>query len=274
MKILVRRGMALGDTVMTSCVLKPLKEKYPDAEIFYESNFPEVFGRGFPWATIIKNADNLNEYDRVFDLGCIHISAYGKVGLPYAMPLPHQACYSCGVRFNPPEILCSMVKSNYQVGICPSTGRSEDAWLTEKFQELIIRLDNAGFKCISFGPKGTPRFKRCLNFYPKYPPERVNEWAYAAPDMCRHVHQSARIMKGLQVVVAGDTGLLHVADAVGASVILLLKRGSPETDFWLGNVHSRIVRSETDLVANIEVETVYNAVTRCLFEKGKLIYND
>lgn len=272
MKILVRRGMACGDSVMASCVLEPLAKKYPRAEIHYESNFPEVFGKGFPSKRIkIMKAPKygIKEYDLVFDLGG-NVEKVSRI--KYHAPLPHHTCSICGVPFNPPKIYCKAIKTKYSVGICPNTGRSKDTWLPEKFQELINRLDAMGFKCISFGPKGAPRFENCKNFYPKYEDQHQNFWGYGAKGMCEEVHKSARIMKGLDVVVAGDTGLLHVADAVGAAVVALLTAGSPEFDFYLNHRSSQIVRSTTNMVADLDVLRVFNAVQRVLFEQGRLVY--
>jgi len=272
MKILVRRGMACGDSVMASCVLEPLAKKYPKAEIHYESNFPEVFGKGFPNKRIkIMKAPKyaLNEYDLVFALG--DMKKVSKI--EYHTPLPHQVCSACGVPFNPPKIYCKEKKTKYSVGICPNTGRPSDTWLPERFQELIDKVNELGFKCISFGSRDAHRFTNCKNFYPKYEEQHQNFWGYGAKGMCEEVHESARIMKGLDVVVAGDTGLLHVADAVGAPVVALLTSGSPEFDFYLNHRSSQIVRSTTGMVADLDVLRVFNAVHRALFERGRIIYD-
>ena len=81
-------------------------------------------------------------------------------------------------------------------------------------------------------------------------------------------------MRDLDLVVSGDTGLTHVAAAVGVPVVLLLKAGSPTTDFWLDNKHSRVFWSQTGRVADLSVEHVLNAVLTILFERGKIVYNN
>ncbi len=275
-RILVSRGMAAGDSLMGSAVLKPLREKYPNAEIHYMTNFPEMFcdpPEDYPYAELMKNPKYpIEEYDIYHDFGAI----MQEMPMPYRASFIHYCCAKAGVRFNNPEIIGDPIKTGFHVGIVPKTGRSHDTWDPEKFQELTTRLRKLGIRSISFGPMDSPRFENCFNSYPKWNTSEESgdrhDWAYAAPKMCKDVHRTARIMMDLDVVVSGDTGLTHVAAAVGVPVVLLLTHGSQETDFWLNSKHSRIARSKTTTVSDLDVNLVFDNVCKILFEKGSLNY--
>lgn len=66
-KILIRRSMAMGDVLLTTPVIRKLKEENPEAEINVWTGYPEIF-KGNPDVTPHEQSFTVENYDRFIDL--------------------------------------------------------------------------------------------------------------------------------------------------------------------------------------------------------------
>jgi heptosyltransferase-1 len=100
----------------------------------------------------------------------------------------------------------------------PGAGRPDKAWGEEKFAALAQRLAQSRgvTPVISWGPGDEVRVERLQRRLPD---------AHAAPRLS--IPSLARLAALASLVVAGDTGPLHLADAVGAPVVSLFGPTDP-----------------------------------------------
>lgn len=123
------------------------------------------------------------------------------------------------------------------VGIIPSAQWQGKRWPKEYFRELLIRLvENTHDHYIVFGGKedhfcsfiadGLPQ-NRVFNAQGKF-----------------SIAESAQVLKRCKFVIANDTGLMHVADAVRVPSVLILGPTSKEMGCLPYTLKSRVIENE------------------------------
>jgi len=143
------------------------------------------------------------------------------------------------------------------IGLFPGAGHASRRWPLERFAELAeFLVRNDGVRPIVFaGPEERPMVSQMKGLFP---PATVIFDRLTIP-------QLAAAEARLAVLVANDTGPMHIAAAVGTPVVLLLDRRAPESYIPLGDQH-RVIYSGT--IPEITVEEVYSA-TRALLAGGR-----
>lgn len=139
------------------------------------------------------------------------------------------------------------------VGIFPGAGHPSRRWPLERFAELADYLvRNDGMRVLVFaGPEEAAMVQQMRGMFPSstliLSGLRISELASA--------------LARLAVFVANDTGPMHVAAAVGTSVVVLLNRPTPNTFIPLGEAH-RLIFSR--MIQEITTEQVYEATCELL----------
>lgn len=139
------------------------------------------------------------------------------------------------------------------VGIFPGAGHPSRRWPLERFAELADYLvRNDGMRVLVFaGPEEAAMVQQMRGMFPSstliLSGLRISELASA--------------LARLAVFVANDTGPMHVAAAVGTSVVVLLNRPTPNTFIPLGEAH-RLIFSR--MIQEITTEEVYEATCELL----------
>ncbi len=139
------------------------------------------------------------------------------------------------------------------VGLFPGAGHAGRRWPLERFAELadfLIRNDRV--RVIVFaGPEETELIPKMRTLFPSSTifMDRLT------------IPQLASAQARLTVFVSNDTGPMHVAAAVGTSVIALLDRPTPHAYIPVGDQH-RLIYSAA--IANITVDQVYKVAHELL----------
>ena len=139
------------------------------------------------------------------------------------------------------------------IGIFPGAGHPSRRWPLERFAELADYLvRNDGIRVLVFaGPEevGISGEIRRL-----FPPSSLLLSGLRVP-------QLASALARLAVFVSNDTGPMHIAAAVGTSVVVLLNRTTPNAFVPIGESH-RHIYSRT--ISEIPTQKVYEATCELL----------
>ena len=134
------------------------------------------------------------------------------------------------------------------VGLFPGAGSSDRRWPIERFAELADYLvRNERVRVIVFGgPEERELLAQNKHLFPSDTIffDRLT------------ILQLASALARLSIFVTNDTGPMHIAAAVGTSVIDLLNRPTPNTYTPVGDQH-RVICAAT--IKDISVEDVYKA---------------
>jgi ADP-heptose:LPS heptosyltransferase len=139
------------------------------------------------------------------------------------------------------------------VGIFPGAGHPSRRWPLERFAELADYLvRNDGMRVLVFaGPEEAAMVQQMRGMFPS-----------STLILSRlRISELASALARLAVFVANDTGPMHVAAAVGTSVVVLLNRPTPNTFIPLGEAH-RLIFSR--MIREITTEQVYEATCELL----------
>jgi ADP-heptose:LPS heptosyltransferase len=155
--ILVRRRFAVGDALLTTPVIKALKELWPLCPIDVETNSPEIFA-GNPNVrtagqrialtakTMVVNLDGA--YERTPSLHVLE--CYAKAAGVHPLKEPKLELYPDG------EAPIQLTQGRWcAVHIGPTTWESKN-WPFERWEELCRWLREEGFKIVLLGDRGTP----------------------------------------------------------------------------------------------------------------------
>jgi ADP-heptose:LPS heptosyltransferase len=139
------------------------------------------------------------------------------------------------------------------VGLFPGAGHPGRRWPLERFAKLADYLmRNDGVRIVVFaGPEERILIQQMRNLFP---PSTIIFDALTIP-------QLASAQARLSVFVSNDTGPMHIAAAVGTSVIMLIDRPTPHSFIPLEERH-RIVYSRR--ISEVMVEEVYSVTHELL----------
>ncbi|MFQ5905101.1 MAG: glycosyltransferase family 9 protein [bacterium] len=141
-------------------------------------------------------------------------------------------------------------KQDMLFGIHPGGARVHNRWPMERYAALADRLSSLpnGKAIVVIG-----RGERCG--------DEVARRMAAEPIICdiTNIRLLAAVFKQLRIYVGNDTGLLHVAAAVGTRAVGIY--GKTDPDVWKPKgSHVIAVRSEDLNINSIDLDTVYEAV--------------
>ncbi|HEY6146428.1 MAG TPA: glycosyltransferase family 9 protein [Thermoanaerobaculia bacterium] len=150
-----------------------------------------------------------------------NLALLGPLGIPVADPAPN-ARYLLQPPRPAAESFCNAMRAPFAL-LHPGASRAEKSWGEEQFAALARRLAaRAGLaSAISWGPGDEERVERLSKLLPDAP--RIPTLDFAG---------LAHVMARCAVFVAGDTGPVHLADALGVPTLALFspraRRNVPE----------------------------------------------
>ncbi len=136
----------------------------------------------------------------------------------------------------------------------PGASRPEKAWGEERFARLAARLGERGIAAaLSWGPGDETRVERLRRLLPDAAVPPLLDFAGLA-----------RVFSASALVVAGDTGPLHLADALGARTLALYGATVPERN----GPYRRASGIVADMHRVSDAEALAHALAEC--ENGRL----
>lgn len=148
-------------------------------------------------------------------------------------------------------------RETMHIGLFPGAGHPGRRWPLERFVELAEMLvRNDGVQIIVFaGPEERALVKEMRAAFPRSTVffDRLT------------IPQLAAALVRLSVFVSNDTGPMHIATAVGTSIVALLDRPTPNSFVPIED-HHRVIYSQT--IKELTTDEVY-AATRALLAKNR-----
>lgn len=149
------------------------------------------------------------------------------------------------------------VISNYilSIGYHPGAGKPPNCWPAEKFAHVVNVLwkDLQAFPFITSGPMDQNTIKRLV--------ESLRATYYLLENT--PVRQVASVLANLNLVISNDTGIMHVAAAVGVPVLSLFGPTDPLQWAPIGEKHRYIVSGDGRM-ESISVDEVLTAAREML----------
>jgi lipopolysaccharide heptosyltransferase I len=144
-----------------------------------------------------------------------NLALLGPLGIPVAEPAPN-ARYLLGFSRPAAKSFCDAIGSPFAL-LHPGASRAQKSWGEEQFAALARRLAGraALATAISWGPGDEGRVERLARLLPDSPPIPPLDFAGLAHVMAR-----------CAVFIAGDTGPVHLADALGVPTLALFQPGA------------------------------------------------
>ncbi|HEV3211369.1 MAG TPA: glycosyltransferase family 9 protein [Chthoniobacterales bacterium] len=288
MKILILRGGALGDLLLTLPVLDEIRSNLP-------RSFIEVWGVQ-PQASLIQSANRVDRLDaldvaplfiaepippvlrgrlREFDLAISFLADPGGVvaqnlasagvqkvvkGSPAKEPTIH-AVYQLasvleplGLNLRDPVPKLKIDRSQSQkplLGFHPGSGSTAKNWPLECWNGFLQRIASKFERLLLIGGEADDEVIRAIQLSWKGP---AFETAIR-----RNLWELARTLSRCRIFVGHDTGVTHLAAAVQTPTVALFGPTNPEVWRPLGE-HVKIIRGEGGKIDTIGLETVLDVV--------------
>ena len=284
MKFLVIRFSSIGDILLCTPVFRLLKQKFPQAEIHFvtKSAFANLLSKNknidriFAWENNSDRAElHINQYDAIIDLhanlrslqlklrfwNVPHLTLKKKNVSKWLFTLTKSNVfkvshivdryidtlkyYEIKNDFEGLDFVCDSESNNIQNlpenYICLVLGGT---YLTkripqEKIIELISKSTNHHFVLI--GGKGEFELgEQIFNHFP----ERILNFSGKIS-----IQESAIVLKNSKVVVSGDTGMAHLASALGKPIAMVW--GNTDWGYGMGPVNRQNVEIQNFVVDNL-----------------------
>jgi ADP-heptose:LPS heptosyltransferase len=190
-KILIRRTMAMGDVLLTTPVIRKLKEENCEAEIYVATEHHEVFKNNPDVAGVERAFQDTSSFDRIFNLDCCYentpnrhiVDSYAEAcGVTVEDYFPH--IYPSKeerelIRYMFPARNYAVIHSGPHRGTEPVEGRTVSA---ELMQSIRAYLEGKGFD--------------------------IYEVTDTLP-----LHRLAAVIEHASLFVGADSGPMHLAQA-------------------------------------------------------------
>lgn len=214
--IVVKRAGAFGDVLLTTPIIRALKEQYPLSPIWVETSCPQIFTHNPRVANLQTRIPTAFDH-RVFNLNGSYEAVNNRhIVLSYAE--------KCGLKaiddrteLYIPEIAHHRAARVMPDGAkwvamhCgPSTWRSKE-WPVERFSAVAAFLQSEGFKVVLVGTPGG-----------KYVQHDLDERGKTT------IQEMGALLKRAQLFIGLDSLPLHVAQCVGTPVIGLFGITDPK----------------------------------------------
>ena len=140
------------------------------------------------------------------------------------------------------------------VTLNPGAGRAVKRWPAARFAELARRLraDTGAAVCVLWGPAELDQARTIVDYAPG---------ALLAPPT--DLHALLALLRRTRVMVAGDTGPLHLAAALGVACVGLYGPTDPARTGPYGSGH-RVVRGADGAMTSVSVKSVLTAISDAL----------
>lgn len=270
--IIVRREGAIGDVILTTPIVKALKETYPLSPIFVETKVPEVY-RNNPWIVGAGPNPTVNQA-RIINLNM----AYENLTMTHYLTAYQRAAWleddvekRCYLFPGPKEQTVANARipdSGWiAVHVGPSSWKGRN-WRKERFEECCKALMDRGYKVVLIGSSD-------------------QEISTCTMNLCGSttILELAAILARCAATVTIDSAPLHVAQAMGCPVVGLFGVSLPEFVVTQGSRSISVVADASkcdsvgirhkipgktyfevpdSLMDSIQVEEVLDAVERIL----------
>jgi heptosyltransferase-3 len=289
LKILVLRGGALGDLILTLPVLDEIRSSFPES-------FIEVWGIQ-PQAGLIQSVDRVDRLDalevaplfvaepippvlrgrlREFDLAISFLGDPGGVvaknlasagvrrvitGWPAKKPTIH-AVYQLasvleplGLNLRDPVPRLTIVRSQSEkplLGFHPGSGCCAKNWPLECWNEFLRRIGSKFERLLLIGGEADDEVVHAMQLSWKGP---AFETAIR-----RNLWELAQMLGRCSIFIGHDTGVTHLAAAVQTPTVALFGPTSPDVWRPLGE-HVKVIWSREERMDAIGVGTVVDAVS-------------
>jgi heptosyltransferase III len=300
LKILVLRGGALGDLILTLPVLREIRESYPTAEVIFLGILPQARLAAPDFVDQVERIDapellpifvhgQLPDFVRnrlkVFDLAINFFSDPGSViarnlaaagvkqvvaGSSQMRPDVH-AVFQLAEVLGPLGLTLRDPVPRLAVGSKPAkastfgfhvgSGSTQKNWPIDHWIELTQQLDGFFSDFLLVGGEADDKVVR--EFRARCSIPRLRTLLNASlPDLCQ-------ALNGCTIFVGHDTGVTHLAAAVGISTIALFGPTNPNIWAPLGE-HVSVLQSPDGLMSSISAnQTAAEAHRRIVGSPGR-----
>lgn len=266
-RILIIRLSSLGDVLLTTPVIRALKKQYPEASIdfFVREEYADVvkFNPNLNVVYVLPRSEKSkflikilkeNNYDFVVDLqnnirSRLIINSLTKLTYSFKKPtwdkyllvkfkvnrfkeiksITERYCESVpgltldnnGLELHFPQTAgTELLRDKNYIGLCPGSKHFTKRWPVEYFIELGNDLINKGYELLIFGGRDDKQI--C---------DKISTRVKGSINLCNDndLFKTATDIKNCKLVVSNDSGLMHVAAAVGIPVVALF--GSSVREF-------------------------------------------
>lgn len=216
MKILVSRMMAYGDVLVATAVLPALKRKFPEATIDFQTACPDIlFNNPYVDKLVFEVED---KYDLVIPLDMSYESQPNGNILQVYADIAGVSIADCQPFLNCGQVNKPLV-NDYVVIHAGKTNWVGRNWEKQKFNELAIKIHDAGFQIVCVGG-----------------PED-----YFVPSDCdvrgkTNLGQLATIIKDCKLFVGIDSFPMHVAQTFNIPGVVFFGSIKAETRIYRPNI--------------------------------------
>jgi heptosyltransferase-3 len=285
LRILVLRGGALGDLILTLPVLSVIRKSYPDAEVILLGIFPQA---RLAMPQFVDRVERLDAPDLLpifidgvlpdivrsrlsgFDLAIIFSSDPGGImaknlvaaGVKQVVASSSHTRSDVHAVFHLADVLGPLgltlrdpvprlavgpkTGGTIRLGFHVGSGSPQKNWPIEHWIEWTQRLDGFFDDFLLVG--GEADDKAVREFLGRCSLPRLRTLLHATlPELCQALNECA-------VFVGHDTGVTHLAAAIGIPTVALFGPTNPHIWAPLGD-HVTVVQSPDPFVASISVET-------------------
>jgi GT2 family glycosyltransferase/ADP-heptose:LPS heptosyltransferase/predicted SAM-dependent methyltransferase len=218
-RIQVHRRQALGDVLLTTPVLRALREKYPDYEIVESTDFPEILQGNPHIDSIVKSPKPLLDFDETFVLEYEtqpdeHIvKAYAQIAHVSVADCTPEIYLSQDERFAANALLRSVgLRLGERFCVMQLTsGWSVRDWSISRFKIVAEAIERKGLRVVVLGLVADPVIDFGVDLRGK-----------------TSVRVAAAIIEKCAVMVTIDSSLMHMGYAFRRPVISLFGCTDPE----------------------------------------------
>ena len=207
--LLVELNWRLGDEIMALPVLDALHRKYPDANIYVLTNYPDLFSTHPQVRVATKFFGSVDRYVllRGASRRAYRLAAYcnrARVSLPSTRPTLHNADWNVPPHLRVPD------GDGPLVALAPGASWKSKRWLSERWEGLAELLQARGCRLVVLGLAG--------------------EGLSCGVDLTGQTNllEAACVLHSADLLVCCDSGLMHLSLASGTPVVALFGPTDPE----------------------------------------------
>jgi ADP-heptose:LPS heptosyltransferase len=269
-KILIIRLSSLGDVILSEPLCRALRQMYPDAQIDFlvKKEFAEIVSLFGSITNVIPYDENMpgREYDAVLDIHNVLRSKrirrkFGKKVLvinkrtfkrwllvkfkvnllkdtPDIIGRYFETAIELGVidDDNAPRIELNGIVKQKRAALCPGAKHWNKRWLPERFAEVAHELVHRGYKVEIHGTVGESPIAEDVILHAGLP--IANHCGkYSLTELARHLAEC-------EVAITNDSGLMHLANAVGTRTISIFGPTVGEFGFYPRSEQAIIIENK------------------------------
>lgn len=218
--ILVRRKDAIGDVLLTTPVIRALKSKFPAAQIYVESNFPDLFWGNENVFASYRFVGSPSADAMIVDLNMAYenrpmrhiVDAYMEVAavdgdnkLTFRVAEESDAWAKQNMQVEPGRMVCAVHADNSMW--------AGKRWPVERFAEVASKLKRLGWVIVAIGTDKESASKLSADV--------------DLSGKCTF-NQLGAVLKMCSLFVGGDSFPMHLSQAVGTPTVAVFGATLPE----------------------------------------------